>query len=632
MPYATIVELPPGLRKALPKHAQEIYAAAFNAALKEYKVEVRAHAVAWAAVKAKYCKDPDGTWRVKEVIPQSTIRTDIPIPAGFWYNEPSALERVVEAEWSTAYINDLPDSAFLYIEPGGSKDGDGKTIPRTLRWFPFKNASGAVDYWHLSNTPSSIPQAKGLSAVEKAACMKRAQRLLANAKESMTMATENRVAEAVWDAAYMNDLPDSAFLYIEPGGTKDDSGKTTPRSLRYFPVKDASGAVDLPHLRNALARIPQSSLSATIKAACAKRAQDLLQKAKENVPLSQEERIQEIFSVGTVEPLGENDFRIEFLTHGLTEKGLPLRRYYPERTCEAAAEAGIFDGVKMYMNHRDPTADAKRGHRDLREWAATIKPGTVRCVDGNIRAVCHAHSPEALSILMDPVAKGAVGLSHDSIVRRSLGRINGEDVHVIEAIVACTSVDLVPEGNARGRVLEALPGTAPTQLEEVPEMALEDVTLEQLREARPELVVQIEAAAREDANVADQMKSKDAEIATLKDQVAKATEALAAQGREKQVVDLVNAAETLTAPTKERIIEALKSKNIPTEGVEAAVKEAVEAEAKYTAELLKAAGVKTQVAGAGPTAVSTGKVSEAYEAAYETKCKEHGIPYHKVAD
>ncbi len=49
-----------------------------------------------------------------------------------------------------------------------------------------------------------------------------------------------------------NDLPDSAFAYIEEGGTKDSGGKTTPRSLRHFPVHDAA------HVRNALARATQS--------------------------------------------------------------------------------------------------------------------------------------------------------------------------------------------------------------------------------------------------------------------------------------------------------------------------------------------------------------------------------------
>ena len=56
----------------------------------------------------------------------------------------------------------------------------------------------------------------------------------------------------------ISNLPDSSFAYIEPGGTKDDQGKTTPRSLRHFPIKDANGKCDPAHVRNALARAPQS--------------------------------------------------------------------------------------------------------------------------------------------------------------------------------------------------------------------------------------------------------------------------------------------------------------------------------------------------------------------------------------
>jgi len=66
--------------------------------------------------------------------------------------------------------------------------------------------------------------------------------------------------KAVWSTAYINTLPDSAFLYVESGGKKDEEGKTVPRTLRHFPYKDASGKVDLPHLRNAIARIPQSKI------------------------------------------------------------------------------------------------------------------------------------------------------------------------------------------------------------------------------------------------------------------------------------------------------------------------------------------------------------------------------------
>jgi hypothetical protein len=86
----------------------------------------------------------------------------------------------------------------------------------------------------------------------------------------------NLDTRATWSAADINDFPDGNFLYIESGGEKDDEGKTTPRSLRHFPYKDAEGNVDLPHLRNALARIPQSDLPQAVKDRVTARAQKIL--------------------------------------------------------------------------------------------------------------------------------------------------------------------------------------------------------------------------------------------------------------------------------------------------------------------------------------------------------------------
>ena len=54
-------------------------------------------------------------------------------------------------------------------------------------------------------------------------------------------------------ASERDNLPDSAFAYIEPGGTKDASGRTTPRSLRHFPVHDKA------HADNAAVRIAQGA-------------------------------------------------------------------------------------------------------------------------------------------------------------------------------------------------------------------------------------------------------------------------------------------------------------------------------------------------------------------------------------
>lgn len=86
--------------------------------------------------------------------------------------------------------------------------------------------------------------------------------------------------KAVWSTAYVNDLPDSSFLYIEPGGRKDGEGKTVPRTLRYFPVRNADGTIDLPHLRNAIARIPQSGLSQALKDRLQAEARGLLEQER----------------------------------------------------------------------------------------------------------------------------------------------------------------------------------------------------------------------------------------------------------------------------------------------------------------------------------------------------------------
>lgn len=74
----------------------------------------------------------------------------------------------------------------------------------------------------------------------------------------------------------VNNLPDASFLYIESGGEKDDDGKTKPRSLRHFPYKDESGKIDLPHLRNAIARIPQADIPDDMKEKLQAKARKLL--------------------------------------------------------------------------------------------------------------------------------------------------------------------------------------------------------------------------------------------------------------------------------------------------------------------------------------------------------------------
>jgi len=105
---------------------------------------------------------------------------------------------------------------------------------------------------------------------------------------------------AKWTAEYINNLDDSAFLYIEKGGKKDKDKKTIPRSLRHLPYKNAEGKVDLPHVKNALTRINQVKLQDgelldektqdKIKVLLEK----ILEKSKERTKMSEEEVQEEI--------------------------------------------------------------------------------------------------------------------------------------------------------------------------------------------------------------------------------------------------------------------------------------------------------------------------------------------------
>jgi len=63
---------------------------------------------------------------------------------------------------------------------------------------------------------------------------------------------------AAWSSAYVSSLPDSSFAAI------DESG-------RHLPYKDKDGKVDLPHLRNALARLNQTQISPDLKAKARKK-------------------------------------------------------------------------------------------------------------------------------------------------------------------------------------------------------------------------------------------------------------------------------------------------------------------------------------------------------------------------
>lgn len=178
-------------------------------------------------------------------------------------------EIFTEQEPSHTFANNAPTDSYMYVEPNGTphmqiKDANGNILDDN-------HLQDILDY--LQNGGGS--EWDGFTDPMNQMCQQYLQDCLNgnNDPEDTPDDTDNDPEDileklglymgeylfAVWDTAYVNNLPDSAFAYISPGGKKDSDGKTVPRTLRHLPYKDASGKVDLAHVRNMAARVNQVS-------------------------------------------------------------------------------------------------------------------------------------------------------------------------------------------------------------------------------------------------------------------------------------------------------------------------------------------------------------------------------------
>lgn len=104
-----------------------------------------------------------------------------------------------KAEWTAAYLrgrlmHDLPDSAFLFIEPGGQLDAESKTVPRALRHFPYRGEDGAISAELLRGAPRDISGSSALD-IEAKTVLGTRSRLMLNALDLGQPAEPLEVAE-----------------------------------------------------------------------------------------------------------------------------------------------------------------------------------------------------------------------------------------------------------------------------------------------------------------------------------------------------------------------------------------------------------------------------------------------------
>jgi len=174
----------------------------------------------------------------------------------------------------------------------------------------------------------------------------------------VTECVKEEIELAVWSTAFINDLPDSAFLHIKPGGSKDGEGKTVPRDLRMFPVRGKDGKIDLPHLRNALARIPQANLPQSTKDRLTAQAQRLLANAQKSVSKHEDGEEVRILKRDTAEDTGgEKEERFVFGVVLVPNDTDAHGDAYDEETVRKAAHSFMENGGVRKIMHRGAPID-----------------------------------------------------------------------------------------------------------------------------------------------------------------------------------------------------------------------------------------------------------------------------------
>jgi len=166
MPY----NKPPDRIKALPKHAQDIWTAAFNAAWKQYDGdESRANATAWAAVKNSYEQDSDGKWVKKEkedkedkeaakIIGQDlSTFVSLTSPGDVWSDLPGWA--VAEPKTPPEWIRVLPLGKVVLNDDRKPFTVTTDSIKKVIEKFLKTKIDMVIDYEHQTMSGDKAPAA-----------------------------------------------------------------------------------------------------------------------------------------------------------------------------------------------------------------------------------------------------------------------------------------------------------------------------------------------------------------------------------------------------------------------------------------------------------------------------------------
>ena len=280
--------------------------------------------------------------------------------------------------------------------------------------------------------------------------------------------------------------------------------------------------------------------------------------------------------------------------------GNPIdNHYYPKETL--SRDFAAFEGVKMYADHQTQQEEKQRPEGSIRQWVASLK--NVRFEEGvgivGDAVIIEPWLQAKLATLRDQKLLSEMGISIRAAGVGTKGKIDGKETNVVERITRVRSVDFVTEAGAGGGVL---------LYETEKEFDIDVVTIEALKERRPDLVKTIETEVKEKTlkevkKVAEQeerITGLEGQITTLtteRDELKlKITEAEKAQRKAeaKFVIDEAISNSELPDVSKVKLTEKFKESE-SADGIEDAIK----AETDYV-NALKEGGKPKNLGGTQP--------------------------------
>jgi cation transport regulator len=637
MPYS--IDNPPEKIKDMPKHAQEIFIAAFNNAIKQYDGdEARANQVAYAAVKNDYKQDADGNWTAKEAHPHgehicvcADCKKEVTVGTGEKCNTQKCPEcgsfmtakepgenREAEKPIETVIAKGIdvieircPDCHGDRFELEGShlrcvqcgtlvekntevtmKDELQEKYAEIIQEIGKRNA--ALDAARIKKIRDLCEELLAGDEPEE----KKTKEALKEANAVLTWLREQKLMKTEDDVKF----PAEAYAYVgdpeKPSGWKLRLWENPTDKITRKQLGAAAAALSPGGFRGQKVDIPREELSAVKRKIRAEYRK--LDVADEDIPRwVQESSTRSLFS--NFISLGEATVGTKGIAKVVVIKagwGNPVdNHYYPAETL--SRDYPVFEGAKMYADHQTEQEEKQRPEGSIRQWVASLK--NVRFEEGTgivgDAVIIEPWLQQKLATLRDQKLLSEMGISIRAAGVGTKGKIDGKEANVVERITRVRSVDFVTEAGAGGGVL---------LYETEKEFDIDVINLDVLRERRPDLVKQIENEVKEKTlkevkktmELEEELKDTKEQLETVtkeRDEAqTKFTEAEKAQKKAeaKSVIDEAIGKSDLPEAAKERLVEKFKDAE-SADGIEDEIK----AEKDYVDKLAEAGKVK----GLGPT-------------------------------